>query len=284
MTRSRWNRHKLTLWCSVIVPLLLLTVWELLLSSTSEAVLPLPGLPCPIALPFLPPFWPCPSRSESDVPPYIAAYVNSAIRAAFKDPVGRRDFALAADGARTAPRLTSTFDVAKGVSMRHAENILDEDLRSASCWLFPGHRAQVGIKIPAFIYPTHFTIDHIPQEVAADIRQAPREVVLWGVLDGPDNEARYKQASGAFKISPLNETGDGPPITAGASFLPIGVVEYAIYSSFHIQTFPIDFTVVTSGIWFGAFVLEVRSNWGATSTKVYRVRIHGEKAKLPGEW
>ena len=75
-------------------------------------------------------------------------------------------------------------------------------LRTAPRAGFPGHHAQVGIKIPAFIYPTHFTIDYVPFEVAAGLRQAPRETILWGVLDGPDNEARYKEASEAFKISP----------------------------------------------------------------------------------
>ena len=57
--------------------------------------------------------------------------------------------------------------------------------------------------------------------------------------------------------------------------LPLAVVEYDIHSSFHIQTFLIDPAVMRSSIWFGAFVLEVRSNWGATNTNIYRVGIHG---------
>ncbi|RDX39905.1 hypothetical protein OH76DRAFT_1305437, partial [Lentinus brumalis] len=192
------------------------------------------------------------------VPAHIVAYVKKAVRAAYKDPVRWRDFALSADGARTAPKLTSPVGLSpKNSPRRTPDNILDEDLRSASCWMFSGDRAQVGIRLPSFIYPTHFTLDYVPFEVAADIRQAPREVVLWGVLDGPDNWRRYEASKESIGMSPLRGIGDGPPITDIASFVPLAVVEFNIHDSLHIQTFIIDSTILASRISFGVFVLDV---------------------------
>ncbi|RDX51816.1 hypothetical protein OH76DRAFT_1454732 [Lentinus brumalis] len=217
-------------------------------------------------------------RGSATPPPHLVSYIDNAIRAAYKDPVGRRDFALAADGGRISPKLTSSFDSSPVSPPRRPENILDEDLRSGVCWLFPGDHGQVGIKIPQFIHPTHFTIDHIPHEIAADIRQAPRELVLWGVVDGSPNWRVYKDVRDSLQQSLLDAAGDAPPMVADkATFLPLAVVEYNIRKDFHIQTFPLHPAITSTQMYFGAFVLEVRSNWGGSVTKVYRVRIHGEE-------
>ncbi|KAI0686803.1 hypothetical protein C8T65DRAFT_535771, partial [Cerioporus squamosus] len=202
---------------------------------------------------------------------------QKAVRAALKDPVSRRDFALAADGARIAPLLTSAFDTSDLAVARPPENILDEDLRSASYWSIPDNHGQVGIKVPVFIYPTNITIDHVPREIAADVRQAPRSMVLWGLLEGKGNKERYKVASEGFGLSRLDAVDDGPPITGGGSFLPLASIEYAIDADFHVQTFAVDPSVVSSHIYFGVFVLEIRSNWGSPTSRLYRVRIHGEE-------
>ncbi|KAI0746383.1 hypothetical protein C8Q80DRAFT_1105111 [Daedaleopsis nitida] len=210
------------------------------------------------------------------IPPHIASYIERTVAAALKDPVGRRDFALAADGARIASKLTSPSDSFDTSPSQLPENILDEDLRSASCWSFPDTHGQVAIKLPDFIYPTHITIDHVPHDVAADVRRAPRDLIVWGVMEGTGNQKRYTNALASFLSSPLNSSlGDGPPITGGGTFLPLAAFEYSIHSDTHIQTFPIDPAVVMSRIYFGIFVIEIKSNWGAPSTRLYRVRIHG---------
>ncbi|RDX47412.1 hypothetical protein OH76DRAFT_1354396 [Lentinus brumalis] len=203
--------------------------------------------------------------------------IQKAVRSAMKDPVGRRDFALAADGARITPLLTSSFDTADLAVERPPENILDEDLRSASYWSIPDNHGQVGIKVPVFIYPTNITIDHVPREIAADVRQAPRSMILWGLLEGKGNKERYAVAREPLGVSRLDALGDGPPIRAGGSFLPLASIEYAIDADFHVQTFAVDASVVASRIYFGVFVLELRSNWGSPNSRLYRVRIHGEE-------
>ncbi|KAI0738565.1 hypothetical protein C8Q80DRAFT_1053321, partial [Daedaleopsis nitida] len=203
------------------------------------------------------------------------SYINRAIVAALKDPVGRRDFALGADGARIATKLTFPHDSADHSPTRSPENILDEDLRSGSCWSLSAQHGQVGIKLSEFIYPTHVTIDHVPHEIAADIKQVPRQIIIWGLLQGAGNQKRHVDALEVLQASPLNATGEGPPVTRGGHFLPLAAFEYAAPSPRHIQTFPIDPAITSSSIYFGVFVIEIRSNWGASSTRVYCVRIHG---------
>ncbi len=219
-------------------------------------------------------------RSPPSLPVHISAYVQKVVRAALRDPVGRRDFALAADGAKITPKLTSSFEVLSDLSSapaRSPELILDEDMRSGSHWFLPCAQGQVGIKLPAFIYPTNVTIDHIPRELAADIRQAPRHMVLWGLLEGSGNDKRRAAFMDSLQMSPLNSTGSAPPITNNGTFLPLAAFEYAIDNDRIVQTFAIDPTVIASRIYFGAVVLEIRSNWGAESTRLYRVRIHGDE-------
>ncbi len=223
---------------------------------------------------------PFPRKRAPPIPAHISSYVQRSIRAALKDPVGRRDFALAADGAKIVPKLTSTFELFSDLSSspaRPPEMILDEDMRSGSHWFIPDSQGQVGIKLPAFIYPTHVTIDHVNREIAADIRQAPRHMVLWGLVDGSGNEQRRLAFQDEFRESALNSTGIAPPIAHNVTFLPLASFEYAVDNDRNVQTFPIDPTVLASRIYFGAVVLEIKTNWGASSTRLYRVRIHGDE-------
>ncbi|RDX40140.1 hypothetical protein OH76DRAFT_1490545 [Lentinus brumalis] len=118
--------------------------------------------------------------------------------------------------------------------------VLDEDMHSGSHWFIPDSQGQVGIKLPALIYPTHVTIDHIPREIAADIRQAPRQMVLWGLLDGAGNEQRRLAFLDKFRSSPLNLTGDAPPIAPNVTFLPLAAFESAARSVQEQHALPSD--------------------------------------------
>lgn len=74
------------------------------------------------------------------------------------------------------------------------------------------------MKLPDFIFPMHITINHLPREIAADIRQAPCEVTIWGALEGKSNKKFYANTLDSLHISTLNTTGEGPPITGGHRF------------------------------------------------------------------
>ena len=155
------------------------------------------------------------------------------------------------------------------------EVVIDDLTAIGRCWsaVVP---SQVGLSTPAIIHPTNVTIDHIPHELAADIGRAPRHMILWGVVDGKPNHARYKSIIAARG----RRTPTAPVLTSGHVFLDLASFEYEIAAESHIQTFPVSQDVVESRMDFGVFVLEIMDDWGAPEVCLYRVRIHGTQATL----
>ncbi|OSC99349.1 hypothetical protein PYCCODRAFT_1343710, partial [Trametes coccinea BRFM310] len=189
--------------------------------------------------------------------------------------VPMRDYALAADGGMVYGELTWSFHDMHAASF--PELVLDDDTRAGHCWSFSGSRAQVAISLPEFIYPTHVTIDHIPGAIAADIGQAPRRMVLWGVVDGAANRKRYQNKLDDIRAN--NTLGrDHPPLTKdGYLFIQLSNFVYNITNTRNVQTFALrdDLRDPELDLNIGLLVLEVVDNWGSDSTCVYRVRIHG---------
>ncbi|KAI0324606.1 hypothetical protein GY45DRAFT_1262531 [Cubamyces sp. BRFM 1775] len=207
----------------------------------------------------------------------MKAYIDSAVLKAYSDLVGRPDFALQANGARLLAEITSGMHDRRTTAPKRSlpEDALSDDLRIGHCWTFEGSKAQLGVKLSELVYPSHFSIDHIPASIATDIRSAPRAIVLWGAVDGPVNEQR-------LLVTPPNTTllasigRSSPGLTYGFVYVPLAVVEYDIYAATHVQTFPLDSYVAQSGVDFGIMVFEILSNWGGETTSLYRVRLHGE--------
>ncbi len=222
--------------------------------------------------------------TQQGISPYLKTYVDDAVSRAvtraLRDPVGRRDFALYADGGRAITPLTGFFSggvfIARASHDEHPPNVtLTDDLRIGQCWSIAASAGQLGVRLPEIIHITHITIDHIPFEIAADISTAPRMMILWGAIDGPHNEALSRNISHTSDIGTLRDR-TGPPVTAGQSFVPLAVFNYDICASSHIQTFALKPHIVDLRMHFGVVVIEVVSNWGGKMTCLYRIRIHGE--------
>lgn len=217
-----------------------------------------------------------------EVPLHITKYVDDKLAqttAAIFSRISRglvphRDFALAADGGEVVFGLTSASK--RGLKRTDGPHqVLNEDMRVGSCWRIPDAVGQVGISIPVTILPTNLTIDHIPKEIASDIGQAPREMVLWGVMDGSANAERYDEHFAALWPVARVHQRSTPPLTMGQRFIPVAKIKYNIHGTLPFQTFPVHQEVLASGLDFGVFVLEVLNNWGSDSTCLYRVRLHG---------
>ncbi len=190
-------------------------------------------------------------------------------------PIGRRDFALAAAGGLIYSDLTSSTGAPPSTNSQPPDSVINDDFRLKGCWRVPRGHLQVGVVLAETIYPSHFTIDHAPQAFAHDIGEAPRTIVLWGVVDGSFNKATYAQLHAGMADSVVyNRT--APPKDAGFTFVPLAAVEYDPSADSHVQTFPVDDQVADSGIDIGLIVLDVISNWGSNTTSLCRVRVHGE--------
>ncbi|KAI0055838.1 hypothetical protein BV25DRAFT_1873004 [Artomyces pyxidatus] len=203
----------------------------------------------------------------------------------------RRDFALAATGARILPALTSTSQIGvfmtllglfrSNTSRQPPEAILMDSVHPGDCWSFSGNSAHVGIVLAEPIFITHVSIDHIPKLFTSNIGTAPRNMILWGLVEGQRDADTLRDLSA-----------DAPPLASGWNskfnssasylrsgrrFVAVSAFTYDVEASFHIQTFDVWDGPRKHGVEFGVVVLEVVSNWGEVATCLYRVRIHGER-------
>jgi SUN domain-containing protein 1/2 len=206
-----------------------------------------------------------------------------------KDVIARQDFALARSGALIVPILTHAINMSPSNS-GDAENdsesphspwrVLEADLQHGSCWRFEGSHGYIGVALPVPVVISHITIDHIPRELTLEMGSAPRSMVLWGLIEGEENIARHSR----LQFRPSNKF---PPQAAAiavrakntnAFFMELASFEYDITQrGSYVQTFPIYDNVRERRFDFGIVLLEMRSNWDAGFTCLYRMRIHGDR-------
>lgn len=248
----------------------------------------------------------------SDVTSLISQLVNSAVtRVSTQDTLSRADFALHSAGARPIPHLTSytlemrpsTFrgQVVGWMTGRGREvgrspvTALHQDTHSGLCWPMSGDFGQLGVALASPVCISDFTIDHVAKEVAFDLRGAPRDMEVWGLVEGKENLEKVmswlaeRAAQRAERQQRAEESGipfdDEPPEDAYPTTLPknepfvrLASFTYDVHSPSSIQTFPIRPEVRQLGVDFGVVVLVIKNNWGKREyTCLYRFRVHGER-------
>ena len=250
------------------------------------------------------------SSDGQDISVLIGQLVDNAVSQYGKDIISRPDFALHSSGAKVIPSLTSdTFEIrpsglrsnivglvtGNGYSIgRPPVTALHHETHSGHCWPFAGSEGRLGIALSAPVYISHITIDHVAKEVATDMRSAPREMEVWGMVEGKDNIAKVK-AWQAAKVAKRAEAKadaelrgftfvDEPDIKypsmlpRSPKYIRVASFKYDIYSHNNVQTFPVDEEVRNLGVDFGIVMLDIKNNWGRDEyTCLYRVRVHGEK-------
>jgi SUN domain-containing protein 1/2 len=233
------------------------------------------------------------SSDGKDVTTLLGTLVENAALLYSKDHIAKADFALYSAGGRIAPSMTSpTFQIRPSSWAQYLVGkvtgsgfapgrppviALTPDNNVGNCWSFAGSSGQLGVILNRLVRITEVTIDHVPRELAMDIKTAPREVKVWGVVEGKENLeklARYYDQAGEEQretFKPLDH-------------LPKHSVSHVLLSSFtyditappHIQTFAIDEAVRDLELEIGIVLFQFLSNWGDSEhTCVYRVRVHG---------
>jgi SUN domain-containing protein 1/2 len=247
------------------------------------------------------------SADGQDVTSLITHLVDSVTSKYTKDVLARPDFALHSGGAQVIPSLTSpTYEIwpvgaanqiigivtGSGHAVgRPPVTALHHDINNGHCWPFAGTQGQLGVKLawPALI--SEVTIDHVARDVAFDMRSAPREMELWGLVEGKDNlgklntwlaekQARREKAVAAGEaIRPEDEDWVYPRgLPKSLQYARIASFTYDIHSPANIQTYPAAQDLCDLGVDFGLVVLFVKNNWGRDEfTCLYRLRVHGER-------
>ncbi|KAG5645933.1 hypothetical protein DXG03_004722 [Asterophora parasitica] len=244
------------------------------------------------------------SSDGQDVISLIEHLVDAAVYTHSKDTLGRPDFALHSGGARVIPSLSSpTFEMrpdnVRGTLLglitgnghaigRPPVTALHHELHNGHCWPFAGHQGQLGVALAAPTYVSEISIDHVAREVAFDMRSAPREMEVWGMVEGKDNIAKVREWMAERERKreekrALGEEVEEDPeypktLPRAPQYVRIAKFTYNIHGGRNVQTFPVDEEVRALGVDFGIVVLNIKSNWGREEfTCLYRMRVHGQR-------
>ena len=221
-------------------------------------------------------------QGPGELAPAVRAYIDREVSKSMRDFVGRPDFALQANGAYVIPDLTRVYSADGKArpppSQSFPDKAFNDDPRVGNCWLFPGTSGQIGFQLAKMIHPTHVSIDHIPVEIALDVGRAPRNMFIWGAIDGAFNQAIYRNITETVSISSTFVS--QPKIAHGHTFMRLASFEYDIRAPTHVQTFSMEQYIVESDMYFGVMVLEIAGNWGGDHTCLYRVRVHGDPCRV----
>ncbi|KAI0055275.1 hypothetical protein BV25DRAFT_1771898, partial [Artomyces pyxidatus] len=206
-----------------------------------------------------------------------------------KGYVLRRDFALSAGGGQIFHPLTSTSTLSIYIALKRGvlqlfasprqqpEAVIAEGVGPGDCWRFSGATAHVGIVLAEPIFITHVSIDHIPRTFTSNIRTAPKDMVLWGVVEGQSNIEALTSRTPRIPVTWNSKVNTSAPFLGdGRQLFPLASFTYDIEAYFHVQTFRVWNGPRTSDVDIGVVILEVLSNWGEADTCLYRVRIHGD--------
>ena len=184
-------------------------------------------------------------------------------------------FASLGAGGRHLPNLTS--------SGSFLDRALTSNLDEGQCWLLPDAIGHLGIHFPNPVTVTHFSVDHAVLPAVTHQRDAPRSMILWGWLEGGPNLAIFNSSLHLRGLSHSRPSVSDVIETLQKSnprafLVELAHVEYNIFDGGgHKQTFAVHSDISAAGLDFGIVVLEIKGNWGADTTCLYGIRIHGHR-------
>uniref|UniRef100_A0A8C5QCD7 SUN domain-containing protein n=1 Tax=Leptobrachium leishanense TaxID=445787 RepID=A0A8C5QCD7_9ANUR len=186
--------------------------------------------------------------------------VSNALKLYSQDRTGMVDFALESGGGsilgtrcsetfETKTALLSLFGIPLWYFSQSPRVVIQPDMYPGNCWAFKGAEGYLVIRLSMMIYPTSFSLEHIPKSLSptGNITSAPKDFAVYGLDD------EYQEEGTLLAQSVYNQDGDPLQIfqSTEENKKPFQIVELRVYS-----------------------------NWGhADYTCIYRFRVHGTPAK-----
>ena len=188
--------------------------------------------------------------------------------------ISGHNFASLNTGAVVSRRLTTL-----GFEPTPPSTVLGDS--AEACWSFHGTAGTFGVVLDtANVVPSHVVIHQHHQffNSTASLCRSPRQVTVWGMVDGDQNMKLYS-------LSPHGLTSTltrAPPLSISkrGMFLPLADIEFDITAPSLSQTFALYNEVKLWGIDFGIIVFDIRNNWGGDTTSLCSVRVYGEIVKV----
>ncbi|XP_059718132.1 SUN domain-containing protein 1 isoform X3 [Haemorhous mexicanus] len=186
--------------------------------------------------------------------------VNNALKLYSQDKTGMVDFALESGGGsilstrcsetyETKTALISLFGIPLWYFSQSPRVVIQPDMYPGNCWAFKGSQGYLVVRLSMKIYPTAFTLEHIPKTLSptGNITSAPRNFAVYGLEDEYQEEGKL--------LGEYVYDQDGEPL----------------------QMFPV---MGKNEDAFQIVELRIFSNWGhAEYTCLYRFRVHGKPAE-----
>ncbi|XP_078009032.1 SUN domain-containing protein 1 isoform X7 [Phascolarctos cinereus] len=183
--------------------------------------------------------------------------VNNALKLYSQDKTGMVDFALESGGGsilstrcsetyETKTALISVFGIPLWYHSQSPRIVIQPDIYPGNCWAFKGSQGYLVVRLSMMIYPTAFTVEHIPKTLSptGNITSAPKDFSVYG-LDSEHQEEGM--LLGQFVYDQEGES---------------------------LQIFQ---AMKSPGKAFQIVELRIFSNWGHPEyTCLYRFRVHGE--------
>ncbi|XP_038619657.1 SUN domain-containing protein 1 isoform X4 [Tachyglossus aculeatus] len=186
--------------------------------------------------------------------------VNNALKLYSQDKTGMVDFALESGGGsilstrcsetyETKTALISLFGIPLWYFSQSPRVVIQPDIHPGNCWAFKGSQGYLVVRLSMMIYPTAFTLEHIPKTLSptGNITSAPKAFSVYGL------ENEYQEEGLLLGQFTYNQAGESLQMFQAAK-----KPEKA-------------FQIVE---------LRISSNWGHPEyTCLYRFRVHGEPIK-----
>ncbi|XP_073218189.1 SUN domain-containing protein 1 isoform X21 [Lepidochelys kempii] len=183
--------------------------------------------------------------------------VNNALKLYSQDKTGMVDFALESGGGsilstrcsetyETKTALISLFGIPLWYFSQSPRVVIQPDIYPGNCWAFKGSQGYLVVRLSMMIYPTAFTLEHIPKTLSptGNITSAPKDFSVYGLEDEYQEEGTllgqyiYDQGGESLQMFQVTEKNENA------------------------------FQIVE---------LRILSNWGHTEyTCLYRFRVHGK--------
>ncbi|XP_048721863.1 SUN domain-containing protein 1 isoform X2 [Caretta caretta] len=183
--------------------------------------------------------------------------VNNALKLYSQDKTGMVDFALESGGGsilstrcsetyETKTALISLFGIPLWYFSQSPRVVIQPDIYPGNCWAFKGSQGYLVVRLSMTIYPTAFTLEHIPKTLSptGNITSAPKDFSVYGLEDEYQEEGTllgqyvYDQGGESLQMFQVTEKNENA------------------------------FQIVE---------LRILSNWGHTEyTCLYRFRVHGK--------
>ncbi|XP_006112899.2 SUN domain-containing protein 1 isoform X15 [Pelodiscus sinensis] len=183
--------------------------------------------------------------------------VNNALKLYSQDQTGMVDFALESGGGsilstrcsetyETKTALISLFGIPLWYFSQSPRVVIQPDMYPGNCWAFKGSQGYLVVRLSMMIYPTAFTLEHIPKTLSptGNITSAPKDFSVYGLED------EYQEEGTLLGQYVYDQDGES---------LQMFQVTEKNKNAFQIVE------------------LRIFSNWGHTEyTCLYRFRVHGK--------